>query len=332
MTRFIVYITALILPLFTFGQDIHFSQFFHSPINTNPALTGQFDGDYRGVANFRTQWNSVSIPYNTIGLAGDARGFMSSLPGLHGGFSILHDKTGDSRFKTQQFNVSGAYEIPLTSDSVHAVSGGLQVGITNRNIDYNALTFDNQYNGYSYDPNLGTGESFARNSRVYGNFNFGGVYKYKPEDRKYIVAGVAFHDLTSPKQSFYNDLNIKLDRRVTLHATGNYPITKEIDLQPGVQMMFQGTYKEIIIGTNAKYNMFGKKAVIGGIWYRNSDAFYLLAGYQQDNIIGAISYDVNVSGLKPASNMRGALEIGIIYVFKKYKPTFKRYRTCPNYL
>ena len=41
------------------AQDIHFTQWMFSPLNLNPAETGRFDGDYRVVGNYRSQWGAV---------------------------------------------------------------------------------------------------------------------------------------------------------------------------------------------------------------------------------------------------------------------------------
>ncbi len=48
------------------SQDIHFSQFFEAPLLRNPALAGLFTGDLRIQAVYRTQWQSVSVPYQTL--------------------------------------------------------------------------------------------------------------------------------------------------------------------------------------------------------------------------------------------------------------------------
>ena len=56
-----------------FAQDIHFSQFANSPLNLNPAQTGLFNGDYRIMANQRSQWSAVPIPYSTFSLGADMR-------------------------------------------------------------------------------------------------------------------------------------------------------------------------------------------------------------------------------------------------------------------
>ena len=45
-----------------------------------------------------------------------------------------------------------------------------------------------------------------------------------------------------------------------------------------------------------------------------------------------LSYDVNYSELRTASNRRGGLEISLTYIFKKYIPNLRRYKICPNYM
>ncbi|HTE10970.1 MAG TPA: hypothetical protein VK645_08370, partial [Chitinophagaceae bacterium] len=51
-----IFICVLFFSFFiSFGQDLHFSQFFNSPLTTNPANTGFIpDADYRIGANYRS--------------------------------------------------------------------------------------------------------------------------------------------------------------------------------------------------------------------------------------------------------------------------------------
>ena len=67
--------TALFASVFAEAQDLHFSQFFNSPLSTNPANTGFIpDGDYRLGVNFRDQWSSImSVPYKTMSAFGDVQ-------------------------------------------------------------------------------------------------------------------------------------------------------------------------------------------------------------------------------------------------------------------
>src|ERR1700733_7808210 len=65
-------ITSMIMyTSYCFSQDIHFSQFFETPLLRNPALAGIFSGDLRIQGVYRTQWNSITVPYQTASLNGE---------------------------------------------------------------------------------------------------------------------------------------------------------------------------------------------------------------------------------------------------------------------
>jgi hypothetical protein len=60
-TRIIILIISM-LPIAAMAQDLHFSQWFNSPLTTNPANAGFIpDADYRFGANYRNQWSSISL-------------------------------------------------------------------------------------------------------------------------------------------------------------------------------------------------------------------------------------------------------------------------------
>ncbi|MDP4248351.1 MAG: type IX secretion system membrane protein PorP/SprF, partial [Bacteroidota bacterium] len=63
------------------AQDLHFSQWFNSPLTTNPANTGFIpDADYRFGANFRDQWSAImAVPYRTMSIWGDAQVFRNRI-------------------------------------------------------------------------------------------------------------------------------------------------------------------------------------------------------------------------------------------------------------
>ncbi len=67
--------TFLLLSASAVSQDLHFSQFFNSPLTTNPANTGFIpDGDYRLGINYRNQWSSImQVPYKTMSAFGDVQ-------------------------------------------------------------------------------------------------------------------------------------------------------------------------------------------------------------------------------------------------------------------
>ena len=128
------------------GQDIHFSQFNRSYLNLNPALTGNFEGDYRFNGNFKNQWSSVAEPYQTFSFAADARSPLKSIPQVHLGILLFNDEAGVGGLKTTSFMLSGAYSLKLNYDSSLALMAGLQVGFQARSINFNLFNFDRQYN------------------------------------------------------------------------------------------------------------------------------------------------------------------------------------------
>ena len=68
---------VLLFSINAFAQDIHFSQYYASPLTLNPALTANINGVFRVAANYRNQWfnvptlNSVA-PYQTYQVSFDA--------------------------------------------------------------------------------------------------------------------------------------------------------------------------------------------------------------------------------------------------------------------
>lgn len=327
----------LLLSLFIYSnlnaQDIHFSQFDLSPINLNPALTGHFVGDYRFIGNYRTQWSSVTIPYNTFSLGGDAKNLFTN-KNIAVGVQINQDKAGDSKFKTFQTNLSASYLLPINDAS--NISFGVQTGLTNKKIAYDPLYFDVQYDGYSFDPNLPNQESFNTNSKTYLNLHLGSSYFNQIDNRKSFGGGLALFNITKPSENFNNDVKIKLNRRFVFHANAEWEITQKLNVLPSLLFMKQGKFSEFNFGGSVKYiltDFIGLyRTVWFGMFYRNKDAGFLTAGVDYDNWKVGVSYDINTSSLVPASRKRGGLEIAIIYIINK--TPFKRiqHRVCPNYI
>lgn len=328
-------VACMLLSFVVKAQDIHYSQFFNSPLNLNPALTGMFNGDYRFVGNMRSQWASVTVPFQTFSLSADAKNPLG-IKNLGTGFMMNHDQAGDSRFKTFQLNFTGSYIKSLNTDSTLILSVGGALGLSFRSLSYDDLYFDQQYNNYYYDPGLSNGESFSRESRVYPNLHIGAAVMKRGEGREYMLGGISFQNLQKPRQSFFNVNEIKLDRKFNLHGEAAFTLTDEIDLIPSVIMQFQGKYAEVVPGTTMRYMLREDRgnflALNAGAWYRVKDAFYLMAGVERNDVKFAISYDINTSDLVPASNRKGAFEIGVIYILDYFNPKRIMHRVCPNYL
>ena len=95
-----------------FSQDVHFSQFNETKALINPALIGFQDGDYKVQLQSRSQWQSVSVPFNTFSLSFEAKNIIKD---LSFGLQILDDIAGDSRFKTNGLTSSFSYKLKLNN-------------------------------------------------------------------------------------------------------------------------------------------------------------------------------------------------------------------------
>jgi len=320
-----------------FAQDIHFSQFNASPQNLNPSQTGLFDGDWRFVGNLRNQWSAVPVPYNTFSLSTDTRFksiFNGDVPAI--GLIANTDKSGDSRLSTTNFYISLSYIKKLDKDSTHFLSIGVQPGITNKSFNPNALTFDNQYDGDSYNPALPSGENFTNAHINYFDIGGGITYLYRESHRFYVSFGLAALHLTQPKQLFYAQTQDRLARKITFNGIANLPLAEKFDIVPTFLYSHQGTYNETVGGMYGKYYLTPvdgmPTAFALGMLKRYKDAF-IFAGYiEYRNFNVGVSYDLNSSYLSAATNYRGGFEISVIYIFKKIIPFVAKKRVCPIYM
>ena len=118
----------------SFGQDLHFSQFFNNPLLTNPANTGFIpDADYRLGASYRNQYSNImAVPYKTISIYGDAQVFRNRIEtgwlGLGG--VILRDVAGTGSLTSTKAYASVAYHQQLGLSSL--LSAGFHVGWANK--------------------------------------------------------------------------------------------------------------------------------------------------------------------------------------------------------
>ncbi len=321
---------------FVLSQDIHFSQYNGSVINLNPAFTGFFDGDYRLSGIYRSQWTSVPVPYKTVSFAGDGRFKTKNMKSDRFGVGILfnNDKAGDTQYGTNQLYFSGSFIHKLNKDSTLLWSTGISAGISSIGFNASKMTFDDQYQNSSYNAANGTGENFAKNATTYGDFNIGTALQFALKQRAYIQYGISYHHMTSPKLTFQNNNNIKIDPKLSNYLSFAYPLGTSTDIVLEFLYGHQGKYNEIVPGTQFKFylNQKTNQTASIGLYYRAKDAAIARLGYQIKTLTAGISYDVNTSKFIAATNRQGAFEIYITYIFKKIIPFAPKTRVCPVYM
>ncbi len=336
--RYFVVVTFFLLlsTFYSFSQDLHFSQFEYSPLNLNPASTGAFDGDQRFTALHRRQWSAVSEPYTTFSLSYDRLLSAPSENGNHhnAGLLINSDKAGDGSFSTLQAMLSYSYLFAIGRDSVNFLTAGIQLGFTQRSLDFAALTFNNQYNGDAYVPNSATGENLSQTTFFYADIN-AGLGWMSHFDNGTFAAGISLQHINKPNQTFYDGAKEPLRMRWQLNVNPTFKAGESVTLIPAVLYMHQNTFSELTGGLEAKLSV-KKNAVRNfsfglGVYGRLRDAIIPAAAIYYNNWRVGLSYDINTSSLKRASNSKGGPEISAQYIFKKIRTKINHSTCCPIY-
>ena len=322
------------------SQDLHFSQFFNSPLLTNPANTGFLpEGDYRLGVNYRNQWASITnFPYKTMSAFGD----LQIMPNEEGsgwlglGAVILRDVAGASSLTSTKIYGSIAYHQMLNLGSL--ISLGFNVGWVNKNINTANLTFPSQWNGKFFDvQHVSVAPKLDANNINYFDMQVGMNYAYFTEGNLYLNAGLSAMHINRPKESFFSSssgVDNRVPVRYTAFLNGSFKPNDQWIINPNIYGSYQAKAYEIVGGLNAHYNLSGdgEKILIGGLYYRYRDAVIPMVGLGYKDITFTFSYDATTSSLKNYNNTRGAFEISIIKngVRDKYNGN-KRDAMCPTF-
>lgn len=310
-----VLIVVTLLISKSFAQDIHFSQFYASPLTLNPGLTGLTEKSYRAMAIYRNQWRSVTVPYATYGGSFDMRLLESKMKSNIFGAGVLFnaDKSGDGKLFFMQAMLSAAFHKSIGKKNTIGI--GIQAGYVQKTLKYNQLSFPAQFNGSDFDLNLSNNENFETPSISYVDMNAGLMWQGKLHDRLGMMAGFSVFHLTQPKESFLGKDN-KLSMRYSGNLGARVKINDKWYITPNFIYQTQAKAQEINFGTAVEYNMEVRQRPLilslGG-WYRLKDAGVVSASAEYLNTRIGFAYDVNASELTPASNNRGAFEIYIMY-------------------
>lgn len=321
------------------AQDLHFSQFFNSPLTTNPANTGFIpDGDYRLGAHFRDQWSAVmSVPYKTMSAFGDMQLMRNrSDNGWVGiGGVVLRDVAGSGNLTSTKVYGSVAYHQMLGYSSL--VSLGFNVGYANKQINVANLKFPDQFDGKFFDSKLPTSVSLARNNVGFLDMQVGMNYAYFPTERVYLNTGVSVHHVNRPRESYF-DSDGGVDNRVDMRYIGflnaSVMLNDQWIINPNVYYTTQAKAYELVGGLNAHYNLSGdgEYVLIGGIYYRHQDAVIPMLGLGYKDFTFTFAYDATISTMKNYNNTRGAFELSLVKqgLFSQYNGD-RRQSICPSF-
>ncbi|MFY8090477.1 MAG: PorP/SprF family type IX secretion system membrane protein [Chitinophagaceae bacterium] len=300
------------------AQDLNFSQYFNSPLLTNPANTGFApDFDFRGGINYRNKWGvAQSNPYKTMSAWGDAQLLGDKL--LNGwvgiGGSLLTDIAGAGNLRSTKGYLSLAYHQVLSDNSL--LSGGFGVGMVQKRVDFTKLTFDNQWNGSFFDIAIPNGETFATNAVNYLDLSIGLNYAWFASDNFYLNLGVSLQHFNRPRESFFASSNdARVAQRSNAFVNASIKLNDFWILNPNLYYSNMAKTTELVGGLRAFRNLSGDgmQQLILGLYYRNGDAAIPMVGYQAGNMQLLVNYDATINSATSFNQTRGAYELSIIF-------------------
>lgn len=312
-------ITILSLP--GSAQDIHFSQFFEAPLLRNPALAGLFSGDLRLQTVYRTQWQSVTIPYQTTSINGEFKlGIGKSEDFITIGGQILYDKAGTIALTSTHILPTLNYHKSLSAEKNMYLSLGFMGGMVQRRFDMSKVTTNSQFDGTNYNGNLSNGENLTTPSYSYfdgtAGISFNTQMGQDPENN--FFAGIAYHHFNkNAKHSFYSNAPGEMTPKWVYSAGAKMAATDNAYVTVHADYTKQGVYTELIAGAMVTYRLDEAENpryfIHGGAFMRWKDALIPVAKLEVKPFAISVSYDANISKLSGASNGRGGFEMGLSY-------------------
>lgn len=333
-------ILFLLAVLHVRSQDVHVSQFMDVPLLRNPALAGIFKGDYRAGILFRSQWQSVGVPFRTASLnaeykipIGRYNDYMTA------GLTMLYDEAGASLLRQTQTLPVLNFHKSLDATRNRYLSIGFAAGLATRGLNARSMTFDNQFISGQFSPGAPSGERSIIVARSYldlavgmtfnasignaGDFFIGASYWHFNRKQADINGPEIF---LNPKLQMNGGIKLSTGSRTSLHAEGNW-------LQQGAQQeMMLASLLSYYLATDDEIFADRPVTLSGGLAYRLNDAIVPIVRVRLGNIESGISYDVNTSSLMSASMSRGGYEFTLTYKgFNSMERSTKVQSRCPRF-
>jgi type IX secretion system PorP/SprF family membrane protein len=334
-------IAACLSGVWGYGQDVHFSQFFEAPLWRNPALAGIFTGDIRFQGVYRTQWGSVTVPYQTGSFNGEYKmPIGSSNDFLTIGGQIVYDRTGTTRFTTTHLLPSINYHKAIGGEKNAYLSLGFMGGMVQRSIDRSKITTSSQYDGTGFNPVLDINEDIANYNLIYGDASVGLSFNSSigESEQDNFFVGAAYHHFNRPRNSFYRNPAVELEPKWVYSAGLRTGLTPGSYLTIQADYAMQGTYRELLAGVLVGFPVgqaaFAESnyALHFGLFTRWSDALIPVIKIDFYPFSASFSYDANFSKLRTASQGRGGFEVSLSYIaFSNRNNSSRNALLCPRF-
>jgi type IX secretion system PorP/SprF family membrane protein len=319
------------------AQDINFSQFYELPLLRNPALAGKFRGDIRATSAYRSQWNSVTVPYRTQALGVEMKYAVSpsSDDYVSLGMQITNDVAGDSKLGKTQLLPMFAYHKLLNTYRNTYLSVGFLGGAAQQRFDPTGLTFDDQFVAGAYSPTNPTHQTFTNTNVIYWDAAAGITYSSETTGGTQYYIGAAYFHLSQPKVAFNPTNDMRLNRKIVLNLGLSTPVGEYNTLVFYGDYFTQGGNSQAQGGVLYRHDVVMADELENtsfsiGAFYRVNDAVVPVVKLDYRKLGVGLTYDANINKLKQASNGRGGFELTLSFKsFLNIRNTSADKMRCP---
>ncbi len=319
-----------------FSQDLNFSQIYKQPLLRNPALCGLYSGSVRVQSVYRNQWQKITVPYRTTAFSVESKvPFCLDDNNLNYwaiGAQVTYDVAGDSRLTRFQFLPAVSYHKNLNGQEGAYLIAALMPGWTNSHFDPTGLHWDDQYQGNgTVSPQSGQVITDKNRNINYLDLGAGLVLTSPFGNGNSFYVGAAVYHVNRPSTTFnsiHKDIN-KLNPRWMLNGALDLSVDDDNSFQFFGDFIHQGDSTLKTTGKISTWMIGGlyslnighydpndpDKITIGfGAMYRRGDAVAPLIDFDYHRWSAGVSYDINISTLKTASQSMGGMELTLGYL------------------
>jgi len=317
-----------------FSQDRLFTQAFVHPVDLNPAYAGAIEGRYRVSMAYRDQWRSiVESPFTTMGVYGDVKIKLEKQDEdfFGGGFAVTADRTAVLNVNQNNLSLYGSYHKSLNRDQHEFLSGGISLGISQRNINYENIYFNDQFNGLN-EYTLTTAEDLPANNFAFADVGAGVAYSTYLSRYSNLTFGLSLDHIPGSSISFYTHSlqldeplpDARIDRKFTAMLSMELASNEYVSVLPRVLWQQEGPHKMLAVATLVKFDIsnYNDSALHLGAGVRmnqtqtegfKTSAIYLMSAYEINGLLIGLSHDISTGGLGSVNPGSGAFELSISF-------------------
>ncbi|MBK9984170.1 MAG: PorP/SprF family type IX secretion system membrane protein [Saprospiraceae bacterium] len=327
---------AFCFPLISSAQDKLLTQAFAHPVDLNPAYSGDVAGRYRVSLAYRDQWRSIiESPFTTMAIYGDLKIIPDKQKDDYfgAGFSLLTDRTAILNINQNMLSLYGSYHKALNKDQGQYLSAGMNVGVAQRNVNYENVYFNDQFNGLD-QYSLGTAENLPNNNFAFMDMGLGVRYSSSASKYSSFSFGFSVDHLIGNSISFYKHSlddetyvllpDSKIDRKLTGYLSMEISSNELIAFLPRLLWQVQGPHQMIAAAGLVKFDLtnYNNSAfhIGGGVRLNQTSstglkpsAVYILTAYEVKGLLIGLSHDILVNNLNEGHTGKGAFELSISF-------------------